>query len=91
MTLNDSLSNYKYLYLSNSSFDGECDTSGFSSARALFKASYLKSHTVTGSYTIGNSGSLTAVSVTLTYLTDTTVRFKQDRSQSRTHGLYGIK
>ena len=91
MTLSDSLSKYKYLYLSNSAFDGVNDTSGFSTARKLFTVAALKSGSIVGYYTVGNDGSLTSRTVTMTYLTDTTVRFKQSASQSRTHALYGIK
>lgn len=91
MTLSDSLSNYKYIYLSNGSFDGVNDTSNFSYARKLFTVSALKSGSIVGYYQTGNDGSLSSRTVTMTYLTDTTVRFKQSASQSRSYGLYGIK
>lgn len=92
MTLTESISNYRYIYVTGSgNFNGNYDSTDSKFAKCLIKVSYLKNNTVTCYFLSGQDGSMTQRTVTVTYSTDTKLIFKANNSVSRAIGVYGIK
>lgn len=92
--LDEGLSNYRYIYVTGSDYDGDKDSSDIQSANNLIKVSWftaVANRTVTSYFTSGNTGAMYQRTQVMTYVNDTTVKIQNSSAVSRTIKIYGIK
>ena len=93
VTLSASVKNYRYLLVAQGEYEsGQTVTSTSApSAMALIDSdNYVSGWTVGAGFAVGNSGSMTPRTATITYVSNTSIKVQQNSAVSRVYRFYGI-